>query len=131
MITSLLAVILLLFGIGNLLSVDSGFIGWLLVGVAAVLLLTKLTVRLLVESLFKLFDGDEVTFGEVTLDVADQVSEKGYVYRAKKKKATSAKTANTKKEEVPSMTKKEVEVQVTLQVGKLEQIEKSQLLPMM
>ncbi|KAL9186161.1 hypothetical protein ACHAXT_005399 [Thalassiosira profunda] len=25
----------------------------------------------------KLFDGDEVTFGEVTLDVADQVSEKG------------------------------------------------------
>ena len=27
----------------------------------------------------KLFVGDEVTFGEVTLDVADQVAEKGYI----------------------------------------------------
>ncbi|KAL7547325.1 hypothetical protein ACHAWF_015701 [Thalassiosira exigua] len=29
-------------------------------------------------------------FGEVTLDVADQVSQKGYVYRAKQKKAKPA-----------------------------------------
>ncbi|KAL7529580.1 hypothetical protein ACHAWF_003036 [Thalassiosira exigua] len=38
----------------------------------------------------KLFVGDEVTFGEVTLDVFDQVSQKGYAYRAKKKKAKPA-----------------------------------------
>lgn len=38
----------------------------------------------------KLFAGDEVTYGGTTLDVADQVSDKGYVYRAKKKKAKPA-----------------------------------------
>lgn len=35
----------------------------------------------------KLYAGDEVTFNDVTLDVAEQVSNKGYVYRVKKKKA--------------------------------------------
>jgi len=38
----------------------------------------------------KLYAGDEVTYDKVTLDVADQVSDKGYVYRAKKKKVKPA-----------------------------------------
>jgi ribosome-associated protein len=34
----------------------------------------------------KLFDGDMVTFADVTLSVADKIKEKGYVYKVKAKK---------------------------------------------
>ena len=34
----------------------------------------------------KLFAGDEVSFGDTTLDVSDEVTNRGYVYKAKKKK---------------------------------------------
>ena len=38
----------------------------------------------------KLFAGDEVSFGDTTLDVSDEVTNRGYVYKAKKKKAKPA-----------------------------------------
>ena len=38
----------------------------------------------------KLFAGDEVSFGDTTLDVADEVTNRGYVYKVKKKKAKPA-----------------------------------------
>ncbi|EJK57093.1 hypothetical protein THAOC_22905 [Thalassiosira oceanica] len=38
----------------------------------------------------KLYAGDEVTYGEVTLDVADHVFAKGYVYRAKKEEGEAS-----------------------------------------
>lgn len=38
----------------------------------------------------KLFSGDEVSFGDTTLDVSDEVTNRGYVYKAKKKKSKPA-----------------------------------------
>mmetsp|Transcript_27611 Transcript_27611/g.40771 ORF Transcript_27611/g.40771 Transcript_27611/m.40771 type:complete len:193 (-) Transcript_27611:108-686(-) len=38
----------------------------------------------------KLFAGDEVSFGETTLDVSDEVNARGYVYKVKKKKEKPA-----------------------------------------
>ena len=38
----------------------------------------------------KLFAGDEVSFGDTTLDVSDEVTNRGYVYKAKKKKSKPA-----------------------------------------
>lgn len=42
----------------------------------------------------KLFPGDQVSFGDTTLDVSDEVAHRGYVYKAKKKKAKPRATVD-------------------------------------
>eukprot|EP00545_Synedropsis_sp_CCMP1620_P012888 CAMPEP_0119015846 /NCGR_PEP_ID=MMETSP1176-20130426/11685_1 /TAXON_ID=265551 /ORGANISM="Synedropsis recta cf, Strain CCMP1620" /LENGTH=150 /DNA_ID=CAMNT_0006969169 /DNA_START=16 /DNA_END=465 /DNA_ORIENTATION=- len=43
----------------------------------------------------KLFPGDTVTFKETTLDVSDEVSTRGYVYKLKKKKVKPVAKVDT------------------------------------